>query len=189
MRAVLPGMRAKKSGLIFNVSSQQGRIIMPSGGIYSATKFAVEAMSEQIAYELAPHGIEVCIIEPGGFPTNIGANRAKLTAALAERIEPRHAAGYPEVVTQMKAGAAALPTGAALQQAMARAYGGTAPDAMDVPRAIAEIAAMPAGTRPLRRPVHPGTKPQLEINRVSTETQKTLLARGPYAEWARAVLD
>jgi NAD(P)-dependent dehydrogenase (short-subunit alcohol dehydrogenase family) len=189
MRAVLPGMRRKKSGLIFNVSSQQGRIIMPGGGIYSATKFAVESMSEQIAYELAPHGIEVTIIEPGGFPTGIGVSRARLSAALAERIEPRHASGYPEMVASMRAGTRSLPTGPAMQQAMARAYGGTAPDPLDVPRAIAEIAAMPAGTRPLRRPVHPGTKPQLEINRVSLETQKTLLARGPYAEWAKAVLD
>ncbi len=189
MRAVLPGMRAKKAGLIVNVSSQQGRIIMPGGGIYSATKFAVESMSEQIAYELAPHGIEVTIIEPGGFPTGIGANRARLTSALAERIEPRHAAGYPEMVAQMRTKPSALPSGPAMQQAMARAYGGTAPDPMDVPRAIAEIAAMPAGTRPLRRPVHPGAKPQLEINRVSTETQRALLARGPYAQWAAGVLD
>ena len=52
-----------------------------------------------------------------------------------------------------------------------------------------EIAAMPAGTRPLRRPVHPGNKPQLEINRVSAETQRTLLSRPPYAEWAKGVLD
>ncbi len=189
MRAVLPGMRQRKSGLIFNVSSQQGRIIMPGMGIYSATKFAVESLSEQIAYELAPHGVEVTIIEPGGFPTNIGANRARLTAALAERIEPKHASGYPDAVAQMKAAVRSMPTGQAAQQAMARAYGGAAPDPMDVPRAIAEIAAMPAGTRPLRRPVHPGAKPQLEINRVSAETQRALLARGAHAEWARAVLD
>ena len=187
MRAVLPGMRARKSGLIFNVSSQQGRIIMPGGGIYSATKFAVELMSEQIAYELAPHGVEVTIIEPGGFPTNIGANRARLSAALAERIEPARASGYPEMVASMRANP--LPPGQTMQQAMARAYGGTSPDPMDVPRAIAEIAAMPAGARPLRRPVHPGPKPQLEINRVAAETQKALLARGSYAEWAKAVLD
>ena len=63
------------------------------------------------------------------------------------------------------------------------------PDPIEVPRAIAEIAAMPAGTRPLRRPVHPGNKPQLEINRVSAETQRTLLGNGPYAAWAKAVLD
>jgi NAD(P)-dependent dehydrogenase (short-subunit alcohol dehydrogenase family) len=181
MRAVLPGMRSRKSGLIFNVSSQQGRIIMPAGGLYSASKFAVEAMSEQIAYELAPHGIEVVIIEPGGFPTPIGRNRARYSAALAARTEEKHKAGYPEFVKQMTRlpGSGAMP--AAIPPGM--------PDPIEVPKAIAEIAAMPAGTRPLRRPVHPGNKPQLEINRVSAETQRGLLERGPYASWAKAVLD
>ena len=189
MRAALPAMRQRKAGLIVNVSSQQGRIIMPNAGIYSATKFAVESMSEQIAYELAPHGIEVTIIEPGGFPTGIGVSRARLSAALAERSDERHSNGYPEVAAQMRDGARNMPTGEAATQAMARAYGGTVPDAMDVPRAIAEVAAMPAGTRPLRRPVHPGPKPQEAINRVCSETQLALLGRGQYAPWARAVLE
>ena len=94
-RAVLPAMRQRKSGLIVNVSSQQGRVIMPGMGVYAATKFAVEAMSEQLAYELAPHGIEVLIIQPGGFPTNVGANRARYNRELAARADARHAAGYP----------------------------------------------------------------------------------------------
>ena len=66
MRAVLPSMRAAGSGQIFNISSQIGRVIVPSAGYYCATKFALEAMSEQIAYELVPHNIDVTIIEPGG---------------------------------------------------------------------------------------------------------------------------
>lgn len=176
IRAVLPGMRSRKSGVIFNVSSQMGRVIMPGGGIYSATKFAVESMCEQLAYELVPHGVEVVIIEPGGFPTNIGNNRAKLTEALAERMGEDHAAGYPDMVKRMSG----MPRG------------GTWPDAPDpnmVALAIADIAAMPPGTRPLRRPVHPGPKPQLEINRVSRETQLEWLGRMPYGEWAKAVYD
>ena len=180
-RAVLPGMRRRKAGVIFNVSSQQGRIIMPAGGLYSATKFAVEAMSEQIAYELAPHGIEVVIIEPGGFPTAIGRNRARYTAALAARADEKHKAGYPELVAQMSR----MPGGGAMPAALPPGM----PDPIEVPKAIAEIAAMPAGTRPLRRPVHPGNKPQLEINRVSAETQRALLERSPYAAWGKAVLD
>lgn len=176
MRAVLPGMRARKSGVIFNVSSQMGRMVMPNGGIYSATKFAVESMSEQLAYEMVPHGIEVVIIEPGGFPTNIGNNRARLTEALMERVEEKHAAGYPEIVARMKS----MPQGRTWPDA---------PDPEMVPQAIAEIAAMPAGTRPLRRPVHPGNKPQIEINRVSREVQLEWLSRMPYGEWAKAVLD
>lgn len=189
MRAALPAMRARRAGLIVNISSQQGRILMPGSGVYSATKFALEALSEQMAYELAPHGVEVAIIEPGGFPTGIGASRARLSAELAERLDPGAADAYPVMVAQMRGGQRAIPTGEAARQAMARAYGGVVPDPMDVPRAIAEIAAMPAGTRPLRRAVHPGAKPQLEINRVAAETQKALLSRPPYDEWARAVHD
>jgi NAD(P)-dependent dehydrogenase (short-subunit alcohol dehydrogenase family) len=51
-RAVLPAMRKAKRGQIFNISSQLGRVIVPGGGHYSATKFALEALSEQMAYEL-----------------------------------------------------------------------------------------------------------------------------------------
>ncbi|HEY0958458.1 MAG TPA: SDR family oxidoreductase [Novosphingobium sp.] len=183
-RAVLPGMRSRKSGLIFNVSSQQGRILRPGSGMYSATKFAVEAMSEQMAYEVAPYGIEVVIIEPGGFPTRIGANRVRYTAALLARAEEKHTAGYPQLVAQMRPVADERARAVA---APAAAYGSaTIPDPIDVPRAIAEIAAMPAGSRPLRRPVHPGPKPQEAINRVSLETQRTLLAKDA---WALGVLD
>jgi len=187
-RAVLPGMRSRKSGLIFNVSSQAGRVIRPAGGLYSATKFAVEAMSEQMAYELAPHGIEVVIIQPGGFPTKVGENRARYTAALATRIDEKHAAGYPELVAQMKSMPGAKP--AAASPPPAAAFGSsTVPDPIEVPKAIAEIAMMPAGSRPLRRPVHPGAKPQLEINRVSAETQLAMLSNSEFAPWAKAVLE
>jgi hypothetical protein len=73
---------------------------------------------------------------------------------------------------------------------MAAAMGSpTVPDPIDVPRTIAEIAAMTPGSRPLRRMVHPGFKPQAEINRVSEETQRRLMSRGPMADWAKAVLD
>jgi hypothetical protein len=48
---------------------------------------------------------------------------------------------------------------------------------------------MPAGRRPLRRPVHPGVKPQLEINRVSAEPQLAMLSTSEFAAWAKAVLD
>jgi NAD(P)-dependent dehydrogenase (short-subunit alcohol dehydrogenase family) len=174
-RAVLPGMRARKSGLIFNVSSQVGRVIMPGMGLYSSTKFAVESMSEQLAYELAPHGIEVVIIQPGGYPTEVGENRARYTGALAERAAPEHAAGYPQMVEGMKA----VPRGGTWPGA---------PDPLDIPRAIAEIAAMAPGTRPLRRPVHPGRKPQLEINRVSRETQLQMLGDSAYGEYVKDVL-
>ena len=168
-RAVLPGMRARNSGLIFNVSSQMGRVIMPGLGLYSATKFAVEAMSEQLAYELVPHGIEVVIIQPGGYPTEVGENRARYNRALYERAKAVHREGYPGMVESMGQKPQELPD----------ELPPGAPDPMDIPRHIAEIAAMPAGSRPLRRAVHPEYIPQLEINRVSAETQvKMLNGRG-----------
>ena len=88
LRALLPQMRAAKGGQIFNISSQLGRVIVPGGGHYSATKFAVEALSEQLAYELVPHGIEVTIIQPGGYPTRVWQNRNIYTGALKERTDP-----------------------------------------------------------------------------------------------------
>jgi hypothetical protein len=60
---------------------------------------------------------------------------------------------------------------------------------MDIPRAIAEIIAMPAGRRPLRRPVHPTFVPQAEVNRVSAEAQRQFLGRSPLGPFVNAVLD
>jgi hypothetical protein len=67
--------------------------------------------------------------------------------------------------------------------------GGGSTDPNDVPRAMAELIAMAPGTRPLRRPVHPGPKPQEAINRVSADVQRQMLGRGPFKPWAEAVLD
>ena len=86
---------------IFNISSQLGRVISPAGGHYSATKFALEALSEQLAYELAPHGVEVCIIQPGGYPTKVWVNRNAYSAALKARAEAMHTDGYPSQVAAM----------------------------------------------------------------------------------------
>ena len=84
-RAVLPGMRARKQGHLFAISSQLGRVIVPYAGHYSATKFAVEAMFEQLAYELVPHNIGVTVIEPGGYPTKVWVNRNRYSQELKAR--------------------------------------------------------------------------------------------------------
>ncbi|MBU1756164.1 MAG: SDR family oxidoreductase [Alphaproteobacteria bacterium] len=162
-RAVLPGMRAKGGGQIFQISSQLGRVIVPYGGHYSATKFALEAMGEQLAYELVPHNIEVTIIEPGGYPTEVWVNRNIYTGALKERIAAEHAQGYPQVVARMGT----------------EDGSGRSADPMDVPRAIARTIALPAGTRPLRVPVSGGPIPQTAINEVTARTQLEWLGRSP----------
>ncbi|GAA4037903.1 SDR family oxidoreductase [Parerythrobacter jejuensis] len=170
-RAVLPKMRAAKSGQIFNVTSQLGRVIAPGFGQYSGTKFALEALSEQMAYELVPHGVDVTIIEPGGYPTMIWKNANTLALELLEREDDTHTSGYPAMVE---------PLGK-------RTGGGGSTDPMDVPKAIARIIAMPPGTRPLRKPVHPGTKPQIAINDVTAKTQVAWLGNSPYGPWVNDV--
>ena len=173
LRALLPQMRAAKGGQIFNISSQLGRVIVPGGGHYSATKFAVEALSEQLAYELVPHGIEVTIIQPGGYPTRVWVNRNIYTGALKGRSDRDLLAAY-----------------APFTRGMGTEDGsGHSADPADVPRAIAEIMAMPAGTRPLRRAVHPGSKPQEAINKVSAEVQLAWLGGGQLGPLVRAVHD
>ena len=72
IQAVLPGMRARRSGVIVNVSSVGGRITYPLGSLYHGSKWAVEGLSEALHYELATLGIRVKIVEPGGVNTDFG---------------------------------------------------------------------------------------------------------------------
>jgi NAD(P)-dependent dehydrogenase (short-subunit alcohol dehydrogenase family) len=73
--AVVAAMRKQGGGTIVNVSSLGGRVSAPFGGVYSASKYAVEALSESLNYELHPFGIRTIVIEPGGFETRFGENR------------------------------------------------------------------------------------------------------------------
>ena len=70
-KAVLPYMRERSDGLIINTTSLAGRLSFPYFGLYCASKFAVEAYTQSLRYELAPFGTEVCIVEPGPFGTNL----------------------------------------------------------------------------------------------------------------------
>jgi NAD(P)-dependent dehydrogenase (short-subunit alcohol dehydrogenase family) len=69
MQAVLPTMRQQQHGLIVNVASIAGRTCFPLYSLYHGTKWAVEGISESAAYELAPHGIRIKVIEPGPIKT------------------------------------------------------------------------------------------------------------------------
>jgi len=73
-QAVLPVMRKQKSGIIVNISSGAGKIAIPVQSAYVSTKFAIEGLSESMAYELEPFGIKVVLVEPGFIKTNIGNN-------------------------------------------------------------------------------------------------------------------
>ena len=170
-RAVLPGMRARKQGHIFALSSQLGRVIVPYAGHYSATKFVVEAMFEQLAYELVPHNVGVTIIEPGGYPTKVWVNRNRYSLELKDRAAPLHLDGYPQVVARMGA----------------EDGSGRSADPMDIPRAMSHVLGMAPGTRPVRLPVSSGAIPQTAINEVSAKTQVGWLGESGYGPLIKAV--
>lgn len=69
-RAVLPHMRRERRGLVVNISSIGGYASYPGWGVYCATKFAVEGLTEALAYELAPLGVRATVVEPGFFRTD-----------------------------------------------------------------------------------------------------------------------
>jgi NAD(P)-dependent dehydrogenase (short-subunit alcohol dehydrogenase family) len=79
VRAVLPHMRARRSGAIVQMSSMGGQMSAPGFSAYSATKFALEGLSEALAQEVRPLGIKVLIVEPGAFRTSLMSNTATST--------------------------------------------------------------------------------------------------------------
>jgi NAD(P)-dependent dehydrogenase (short-subunit alcohol dehydrogenase family) len=115
-RAVLPHMRAAHSGQVVNISSMGGFAQVAGWGVYGATKFAVEGLSEAMQAELAPLGITVTIVEPGSFRTSFLDGSSLHTtakelpdyAATAGRVRQAAAAGNGGQVNDPAKGAAAI---------------------------------------------------------------------------------
>jgi NAD(P)-dependent dehydrogenase (short-subunit alcohol dehydrogenase family) len=154
-RAFLPGMRERKSGLVVFVSSVVGRFVVPFAGVYTASKWAIEGLAESFSYELRPFGVDVAIVEPGAYATNIF--NAIVTPDDAERL-----ASYGEVgKTFDKIGAAMASTAGA---------------SIEVAEAIVGLVTAPAGSRPLRTPV-PAGSPADAINAAAAPVQRAVLER------------
>ncbi len=100
---VLPGMRARRSGRIVNVGSMGGRLTFPGGGAYHATKYAVEALSDALRFEVAGFGVAVTLIEPGLIRTRFGDTAVGSLEALPEGDGPY--AGFTSAVAATTAGA------------------------------------------------------------------------------------
>jgi NAD(P)-dependent dehydrogenase (short-subunit alcohol dehydrogenase family) len=130
-RAALPHMRKQGSGLLLQIGSVVGRLAFPFLGLYGATKFALEGLTESYRYELAPFGIDAAIIEPGTFPTAISAKRQ--IAADTERF-----AHYKTALDEF------------LSPFFAENRSATPPNPQEVADAVARVIAQPAGQRPLR---------------------------------------
>jgi NAD(P)-dependent dehydrogenase (short-subunit alcohol dehydrogenase family) len=156
-RAVLPGMRARRSGLLVHVTSGLGRIVLPTLGVYGASKFALEALAEAYRYELAALGIDSVIVQPGAFATGFFGNVPGVAS-------PERGSAYGE----------AADLGKKLGDAM---HGMTtskdAPDPVLIAEAIANLIATPTGSRPLRTVVDPLTgQGTATINGVASEVQR-----------------
>jgi len=85
-RAVLPVMRKQQSGTIVNVSSIGGRIAVPFVGLYGATKFAVEGLTEALRMEVGRFGIRVVLVEPGDFATGFTDSRTPARSAMESEV-------------------------------------------------------------------------------------------------------
>ena len=85
---VLPGMRKRGAGTIVNIGSMGGRLTFPGGGIYHATKYAVEAISDALRFEVRGFGVDVVLIEPGLIVTNFGEAAAGAVGAATEEGGP-----------------------------------------------------------------------------------------------------
>lgn len=135
MRAVLPMMRRQRSGLVVNVTSIAGRMVFPFFGAYCASKWALDALSESMRYELASQGVDVAIVEPGFFHTQLFA----------------HATSSADTARANEYGPTALVPGqllAAFDQLFAQQAAETAPQVL-VDAIVALIETAP-GSRPLR---------------------------------------
>jgi NAD(P)-dependent dehydrogenase (short-subunit alcohol dehydrogenase family) len=96
-KLVLPGMRKQGWGKIVNLSSMGGRMTLPGGGFYHATKYAVEAISDALRFEVQGFGIDVIIIEPGPIKTEFGDTAIARVAALGGPESP-----YKEFLTVLQ---------------------------------------------------------------------------------------
>jgi NAD(P)-dependent dehydrogenase (short-subunit alcohol dehydrogenase family) len=87
-RAAMPVMRKQRSGCILQISSVGGRLALPGSTAYHAAKWAVGGFTESLAGEVAPFGVRVCALEPGGMRTNWGARAHKDVPDLLPDYEP-----------------------------------------------------------------------------------------------------
>lgn len=157
-KAFLPVLRKSHDGFIINVSSLAGRLAFPYFGIYCASKWALEAYTESLKYEVSSFGIDVSIVEPGPFPSGLLYSG------------PKEADG--EILESY--GESAQVPGAMLSNFDNLYKSPDAPVTQDVADDIAKLISMPLGERPLRTVsgLDFGT---IELNKVTAPIQKGLI--------------
>ncbi|MGM7646014.1 SDR family oxidoreductase [Nocardia sp. JW2] len=118
-QALLPAL-LRESGRVINISSVGGKIAMATFGPYAGTKFALEAVSDALRRELAPLGVAVVVVEPGGVHTEMGERGIATTTRLAEAMSPDHRDRYGQLVQAVVALTAAGTTGGSTAEQAAR---------------------------------------------------------------------
>lgn len=121
-RTVLPAMRARGSGRVINISSLVGRVTFGGMGVYGATKYAVEALSDALRQEVAGFGIKVVIIEPGFVATSLGesADARAADQEIPEAYAAQVARGQRYLAAQIASGIAPEKVAAAIVDAATR---------------------------------------------------------------------
>jgi len=160
-RAVLPTMRRQRSGLLIHVSSAAGRAVAAYFGLYSASKFALEALADSYRFELAPFGVDSVIVEPG-------IHRTPILEAFQSPDDQSRAAEYQpdsdftaRVKGTFDAAKASLET----------------PGAAEVAEAFLRLIEMPAGTRPFRTVPTPAMAPLLEAYNTAAAQIRQIVAQ------------
>jgi NAD(P)-dependent dehydrogenase (short-subunit alcohol dehydrogenase family) len=163
VKLALPLMRKQSAGLIINVTSGYGRFSSPFSVVYSASKFALEGLSEGLHYELRPLGVDVAIIQPGAFPTE-----------MSQKIQ----VGSDASVVDAYQAIADLPN--KVFAAIGQIFETTNPNPQDVADAVVNLISLPKGQRPLRTVVDPATGAFVKTanDAVQVEYVKALTAFG-----------
>ena len=133
-RAVLPDLRRRNDGLIINIGSILGRVTFPFFGLYGASKFAVEALTDSLRYEVSSLGIDVALVQPSAYPT-------QLFASATQPADEQRTADYGSV--------GEIPA-AMLEHFNTTLSASDAPDPHDIAEAIADLIVTGKGDRAAR---------------------------------------
>jgi NAD(P)-dependent dehydrogenase (short-subunit alcohol dehydrogenase family) len=133
-RAVLPAMRRQGDGLIINIGSILGRVTFPFFAIYGASKFAVEALTDSLRYEVSQLGIDVVLLQPSAYPT-------PMYASAQQPADTDRAAAYGKL--------GEIP-GVMFKHFTTMFQGADGPNPHDIAEAIANLIMLPKGSRPAR---------------------------------------
>lgn len=163
MKLTLPAMRKQADGLIINITSGFGTFSFPFSAVYGASKFGLQGLSEGLHYEVKPLGVDVAILQPGAFPTEM-SQKARAASDTSINNEYGAIAEYPEKMIN----------------AIMGLFESANPNPQDVADAVVNLINKPQGQRPLKTVVDPTTGHFIQAanEAVKTEYEKTLIAYG-----------